>query len=313
MAIELSLKIKELMWLGKAFENNSIISPFVLFQDEDLDDEDLNKLIEKGIIDSENNLKPDFYPLLENLSRVDGFVEIKFKRGPIESKKYIMKTDENSISAAYTKDMAFFSMPSNPQGITEYIRDFMGGSKLTGCDLSLEANALEVFVFAVICDLYKKEVFKAYSEEEVFVYTGLSKDNLLEAVNNLRENSQNLAYHIFVLNNGFENIDETTLEQVINALIEQGLIKEEDNKYYPTGEGLLFAGNFLIIENIVEVVVGQVEEDKLYRSSFTLLQAGPLDIVYIEKTEQKIILQCMSALNAAGFISEIMSKKPMIV
>lgn len=313
MAIELNVKIKELTWLGKAFEDKTIISPFLLFQDSDFNEENISELIEKGIIDEENNLKAEFYPLLECLSKADKYVEIKFKRGPVEARKYILSAGENSLSAAYKDDMAYFIMPSNPQAMAEYLKDFMGGSKLSGCDVSLEADACEVFVFTAVCDLYRKDVFRAYAEEEVFVYRGASKDNLLEAMNNLRENSQKLAYHIFVLNKGFEIIDEAKLEEAINSLAEKGLIKEEDNKYYPAGEGLLFAGNFLIIENMLELVAGQLHEDKLYRSSFAMLQAGPLDLVYMEKSGDKIIMECMSALNAVNFVEDLMSKNYLIV
>ena len=96
-------------------------------------------------------------------------------------------------------------------------------------------------------------------------------------------------------------------------MMSKGLVKRDGEYYAPQGEALLFAGNFLVIENIVEVIVGQVKEGKLYRSNFLLLQSGPLDIVYLEKAGDKIIIQCMSAVNALEFLATVLGEKPNIV
>jgi len=179
--------------------------------------------------------------------------------------------------------------------------------------LSLEARAKDVFVFSVITDLYRKDVFRAYADEEIFVYQGLNKEQLLESVNNIRTNSQNLSYHLFVLNSGFEEFTMDQIEEILSSLIKKGLLKVKDNSYFPIGEGLLFAGNFLIIENIVEIIIGQLKEDNLYQSNFLMLQAGPLDIIYLEKSEDNIIMQCMSSIKATEFLSTVLGEKPNIV
>jgi hypothetical protein len=76
------------------------------------------------------------------------------------------------------------------------------------------------------------------------------------------------------------------LEEILTSLMEKGLLKIQDNSDFHAGEGLLFAGNFLVIGNIIEIVVGQIKDEKLYRSNFLILQAGPLDIVYLEKSKK---------------------------
>lgn len=312
MAMELRLKYKDLTWLGQAFENSTIISPFTLIKEKGVNEEDKNRLIGLGVIDKENNIKSDYFLMLETLSKADGFIETNFKRGPVEAKKFIMTSNDKKLSLAYTKDEAIINMPANPSGMAEYLKEFMGSSKLTGGDLSLEADAKEVYVLAVVCDLYKKAVLKAYSEEEVFVYKGFTKEELLQSVNTIRENSQSLGYQIFALNNGFEEFEMDKLENIIKSLEEKELLKVDGNIYYPKGEALLLAGNFLIIENMIEIIVGQVKEDKLFRSSFKMLQAGPLDVLYLEKSGQNIIMECMSALNAVNFISTVLSENPSI-
>lgn len=312
MAVELNLKLKDLTWLGKAFENNSIISPFTLINQADFNEEDKNRLVQSGIIDKENNIKADYFPLLDILSKADGFIETRFKRGPVQARKLIMTAEDRKLSLVYKDDEAVINMPANPVGMAEYLREFTGGSKLTGGDLSLEADGVEIFIFAAACDLYRRDVLKAYSEEEVFIYKGFTAEELLAAVNTIRDNSQSLAYHVFAVNNGFAEFSMDILAEFIESLEEKALIINKDNKYYPIGEGLLFAGNFLIIENIIELTVGQVKQGLLYRSGFTMLQAGPLDILYIEASAGKIIMQCMSADNAISLISTVLSQKPQI-
>ncbi|MBN2259215.1 MAG: hypothetical protein JW702_01580 [Clostridiales bacterium] len=310
MAIELKLKLKDLTWLGKVFEENSMISPFSLINQEGFDEVDKNRLIEMGIVDGENNINAKFYPLFETLSKVDGFVETTLKRGPIKSKKMIMTKDNQRISLAYLNDEVIINSPANTIGMANFLREYTGGSKLTSSDLSLEIGIKEAFVFGAICDLYRKDIFKAYSEEEGFIYNGFSKEMLLEAVSKTRNNTQSLAYHIYDINGGAGQLDADELGEILKSLEEKEMIREENSIYYPAGEGILFAGNFLIVENVIEVLVGQVKEDKLYRSRFTMLQAGPLDLLYLEKSEDKIIMQCLSADNASSFISSVLSEKP---
>ena len=63
----------------------------------------------------------------------------------------------------------------------------------------------------------------------------------------------------------------------------------------------------------VEVIVGQVKGEKLYRSNFLMLQAGPLDIAYLEKPEGEIIMECMSYINTIEFMATVLGEQPNIV
>ncbi|MDW5299526.1 MAG: hypothetical protein SA378_05240 [Sedimentibacter sp.] len=310
---ELTLKNRDLNWLGKAFGDNSLISPFKLSQEEEFTAGDKKRLIDIGVIGEDNNVKADYFPMLDILSGADGYIQVVFSRGPVMAKKTILTKKDEKVSLIYKADEAVINMPSNPYGMVEYLKDFMGSSKLTGSDLSLDEDAADVLTFAVIADLYKREVLKAYAAEEVFVCPGFKKQDILNSVNNIRANSQSLSYHVFVLNSGFEKFTIEKVEEILNSLISKGLIKREEEFYMLQGDALLFAGNFLVIENIIEVIVGQVKDDKLFRSNFLLIQAGPLDVVYLEKSDNKIFLECMSSLNAQTLLSTVLSEKPNII
>ena len=312
MKKELILKSRDLNWLGKAFNNNSLISPFTFSKDDSFSEEDKKRLIDLGVINDNNDIQAEYFSMLEMLSEADGYIQTTFSRGPVAAKKTVLTSGNRRVSLIYQEDEAIISMPADPQGMVEYLKDFMGSSKLTGSDLALEEDAAEIFVFATIADIYKKEVLKAYGAEEVFVYQGFTKQQLLEAVNNLRANSQNLAYHIFVINSGFEEFTPEKVEEILRSLMSKGLVKRDGEYYMPQGEALLFAGNLMVIENIIEVIVGQVKDDKLYRSNFLLLQSGPLDVVYMEKSDDKIILESISALDAETLLLTVLSEKPNI-
>lgn len=313
MPLELRLKSKELCWLGKGFESPSIISPFVLVKEETFEESDKKRLVELGVVNEANEISVDYVPLLESLSTVDGFVQTTFSRGPISATKLIYTSGEKKVSVVYDEDDVTINFPSNPEAMVEYLKDFMGGSKLTGSDLSLEIDSDSAFIFSVIVDMYRRDVFSAYANEEVFVCGGFSKDQFLEAANNIRENSQNLSYHLFVLNLGFEEFSLEALDQALELLTKEGLLKFENDRYYLIGEGVLFAGNFLIVESILDVTVGQLKDGLLYRSNFLILQAGPLDLVYLEKSEDHTIITCMSSLDTTEFIGKVLSEKPQIV
>jgi len=313
MSAALKLKSRDLHWLGKGFAQNTMISPFALTKEAEFTADDQKRLVDLGVIKENNEVSASYFPILEVLSEADGFIQTTFSRGPISAQKLIYTAGEKKVSVVYDGDDVLINQPANPGAMVEYLKDFMGGSKLTGGDLAWEGPAEAVFVFTVIADLYRKDVFRAYAAEEVFVHQGATKEKILEAANNLRTNSQNLSYHLFVLNNGFEPFTMGQIEPTLAALVEKGLLKTENDVYFPAGEGLLFAGNFLVIENIIEVIVGQVKEDQLYRSNFLMLQAGPLDIVYLEKSGDQIIMECLSAIKAAEFLAAVLGEKPNII
>ncbi|KJS21628.1 MAG: hypothetical protein VR72_09845 [Clostridiaceae bacterium BRH_c20a] len=313
MSLEVKVQLKDLSWLGQAFENKSFISPLGDAKLSEFTNEDKQKLINHGIIKEDNTIKASYYPLLEILALADGFIDTTFKRGPIKARKQIICQGDKKVSVVYQGEEATITMPSNPKAMAKFIGEYMGKSTLTGSDLDLELPANEAFCLAVITDLYRKAVFSAYAQEEVFVYTGFTKDELLKASNKLRENSQNLAFHVFVINAGIPELTMEIIEEALNALIEKGLVKKENNVYRPVGEALLFAGNFLIFENIIEVVVGQVHKNNLYRSNFILLQAGPLDVLYLEKSKDNILMECLSPLKATELIATVLDSKPDIV
>jgi|GEM_PF-2913522 len=312
MSLELKLQLKDLSWLGQVFENKSFISPLGDSKLSKFTGADKQRLIEKGIIKDDNTIEADYYPLLEILAYADGFIDTSFRRGPIKARKQIICNGDKKVSAVYQGEEAVFTMPSNPRAMVKFIGEYMGKSSLSGSDLDVELPADEAFCLAVVTDLYRKAVFSAYAREEVFVYTGFSKEDLLEAANNVRENSQSLAFHMFLINSGFPRYAMEQIEKALGSLIDKGLVQKEDDVYRPVGEALLFAGNFLVFENIIEVIVGQVYENNLYRSSFMLLQAGPLDVLYLEKSRDNILMECLSPSKAEELMAAVLDSKPNI-
>ena len=313
MTKEMKLNYRELSWLGNAFEKHSIISPFKLIQVEGFDEKDQQDLVDMGIIGSDNKVLPEYFTELEMLAIPDGYVETVFKRGPISARKMVYNKGEQKISLSYTEEGLVVTSPASAEGMTNFMREYTGGSSLTGGDLNLELPTREMYLFAVLSDLYRRDVFKAYAEEETFYYSGFTIEELLDLANTTRKNSQSLAYHVFAVTGGTGLFEAKEVITVLESLEKQGLISNNDGNYSPVGEALLFAGNFLVIENMLDVVIGQIHEDQLYRSGFTVLQAGPLDLAYLEHSEGKVSLQCLSAQAVLSIIQTVLAIKPDIV
>jgi hypothetical protein len=313
MTKEMKLNYRELSWLGNAFEKHSIISPFKLIQVEGFDEKDQQDLVDIGIIGTENKVLPEYFSELEMLAIPDGYVETVFRRGPINARKMVYSKGEKKISLSYTEEGLVVTSPASAEGMTNFMREYTGGSSLTGGDLDLELPTREMYLFAVLSDLYRRDVFKAYAEEETFYYSGFTIEELLDLANTTRKNSQSLAYHVFAVTGGTGLFEAKEVTTILESLEKQGLISNDAGNYSPIGEALLFAGNFLVIENMLDVVIGQVHEDLLYRSGFTVIQAGPLDLAYLEYSEDKVSLQCLSAQAVLKIIQTVLAIKPDIV
>ena len=313
MAKEMKLNYRELSWLGNAFEKHSIISPFELIQVEGFDEKDQENLIAMGVIDKDNKILPEYFSRLEMLAIPYSYVETVFRRGPISARKMVYNKGDKTMSLSYTEEGLVVNSPASAEGMTNFMREYTGGSSLTGGDLDLELTTREMYLFAVISDLYRRDVFKAYAEEETFYYRGFTQAELLELANTTRKNSQSLAYQVFALTGGTGIFEAEEVATILESLENQGLLSNNEGNYSPIGEALLFAGNFLVIENTLDVVVGQLHEDLLYRSGFTVLQAGPLDLVYLEHSEGKVSLQCLSAQAILSIVQNVLTDKADIV
>lgn len=313
MAKEMKLNYKELSWLGNAFEKHSIISPFKLIKVEGFDEKDKENLMSMSVIDINNKVLPEYFSQLEILAIPDGYVETVFTRGPVKARKMVYNKGDKKISLSYTEEGLVVNFPASAEGMTNFMREYTGGSSLTGGDLNLELPSREMYLFAVLSDLYRRDVFKAYAEEETFYYRGFTQEELLELANTTRNNSQSLAYHVFAVTGGTGLFEAKEVATALESLEKQGLLSNDEGKYSPIGEALLFAGNFLVIENMLDVVVGQINKDLLYRSGFTVLQAGPLDLVYLEHSEGKVSLQCLSAQAILSIVQTVLADKPDIV
>lgn len=313
MAKELTLSYRELTWLGHAFSEHSIISPMKLIQVDGFDENDKKALIDKGVAGEDNRILPEYHQVLDILAGADNYVETVFSRGAIKARRMQLGKGSEKVSVSYTKEGIGLIHPGNPEGMIHFLKEYTGGSSLTGGDLDLELPSGFMVLFGVVCDLYRRAVFAAYAEEEIFVYRGFTADELLQAANEVRGNSQSLAFHIKALVKPGIAFDSAMVAQAMTTFMEKGLLKKEEDRYYPIDEALLFAGNFLVVESSLDVVVGQVHDGRLYRSGFTVLQAGPLDMVMLEGSKESVTLQCLSAQSILSVLSSVMEEKPAIV
>ncbi|MDK2986525.1 MAG: hypothetical protein PWQ96_2169 [Clostridia bacterium] len=196
------------------------------------------------------------------------------------------------------------------------LSEFTAEDKLRLQELGIikEDNTIKAQYYPLLEALaYADGFIDTTAKEEVFVYTGFSLEDLWEGANNVRENSQSLAFHVFLHNSGFLKFTMEQVEQTLTSLINKGLVQKDNDVYRPVGEALLFAGNFLVFENIIEVVVAQVCGNNLYRSGFVLLQAGPLDVLYMEKSRDNILMECLSPLKTEELMAAVLDSKPNIV
>ncbi|OPL09004.1 MAG: hypothetical protein AVO33_08850 [delta proteobacterium ML8_F1] len=313
MTTALNLKYRDLSWLGHAFDELSIISPFKLIQVEGFTESDRQALVTKGVVGENNQVLPGYHQILDTLAGADHFIETVFSRGPVKARRMHLGKDHERVSLSYSKDGVDLIHPANPRGMINFLQEYTGGSSLTGGDLSIELSPALMVLFGVISDLYRKAVFAAYAEEEIFNYRGFTSDELLDAALNVRNNSQSLAFHIKSLVPPGIAFDRDQILQALDSLLEQSLLKKEDHRYFPIDEALLFSGNFLVIESSLDVVVGQVHEGELFRSGFTVLQAGPLDLVLLEGSKESVTLQCLSAQSILSILGSVFENQPMIV
>lgn len=308
MSIQLQLVSKDLKWLGQAFEKNSIISPFSFIKGESFTSEDKKALLEKGIIDEKDEIKKEYLLLFKALSEVEEYVKVDFYSGPVNIKKLVFYSKDQSISYASSFEDVYLEMPANTDVIAEYLSDYMGSSGITNADLTVDLNYKTSLVLSIIFDIYRKEILKSQISDEEFKQRGIQFDEILENVSNLRNNEINLAYYIHQLTKSDDQLEISDVKETIEILTDEKIVFVEDGKIYLLGESAYFGGAFLGIENVINLVIGKVENEECKKSEAYLIQAGVRDLVLLSKSQDKISFDCVSAKSSQTMIRDLLVK-----
>jgi hypothetical protein len=292
--MKLKISYEVLHTILDAFETKSKLSIYK----QELVNNDLDL---KDFMDDKNQLKSEYFHLFEVLSNPGKVVELKFQKGPFGMIQRIYSNSNGNVSVSLGDEDLYISEVHKPLVYVDELKNHLGQSNFISSPMKLELSFDEALLFFLMVDTYRKSVFKAYSDDELFTQSEMSKENLETALEELKVGSQDFTSYLMSME------EEVTLDKNIINKIEKltnlGLTSGGDTLLLE-GNGLLFAGNFLLIENLLSINV-ITEKEEVEKNKLFVLQCGPTDLILIEKHYAGYYLETLSSNQVIELVSNL--------
>jgi len=295
MTISVDLKLREVAWLAKMYNTHSVISPFSYIKGGRVDDEDRASLLNRGVITSLGAVSGQFAPLFDVVSSADSFTSIELGSGSVNIKAAILRRDTMSVAMTAHDDMLRWTMPANTEAIAAVFEDYIGATSLKNVDFALELSHVGATLFALLCDIYRKQVLASMASDEFFHQSGQTEDAICLAAQDTSSRLQSLRVQVEKLCPERQIIDRRAVKDALQELHTKGVITLVEDKWYLTGAASILAGSMLAWENLLSIKFGGIDGGDAYATEAVAVQAGVHDVLYIEQRPQGLWFTTLSS------------------
>jgi hypothetical protein len=289
--MSVALKLKDVTWIGQAFEETSILSPFEYIKEEGFTEEDKKRLVDTGIIKEDGSIEPKQVPLFNTLNLVDRYVNINVYEEMLSMKKSYLYAGPVGISMIPMKEDLLFQLPSDHSQFKIALKNILGSSKINNLSFSVSLEAKVMKVFALICDMYREEAIRKQMEDYTLKILSFDRRQFDQFAEENRSNRHRISKHV--------DIELKDVDDCLKQLEEKNLIKLEDKLYH--------------VDKVIVVEIGQLKEEKVYGSSFKIIQSGSNDLYVIEYSTDAYTIATPSALEIQTVMNELIEKGPSLI
>jgi len=303
--MSVALKLKDVTWIGQAFENTSILSPFEYIKEDGFSEKDRQRLVDVGVIKEDGSIEPKKMPLLNTLNLVDRYVNIHVYEELLSMKKSYLFSGPVSISMIPMKEELLFQLPSDHSQFRLALINMLGNSKINNLDFSVVLEAKVMKVFALICDMYREEAIRNEMESSTLKAFSFDRRQLDSFAKESHMNRHRISKQIDV---ELEDVDDG-----LKDLEEKNIIKTEGTLYHVEESVLAFAHRYLLIDKVIIVEIGQLKGECVYGSCFKIIQSGSNDIYAIEYSTDIYTITTPSALEVQTAMNELVENGPSLI
>jgi len=303
--MSVALKLKDVTWIGQAFENTSLLSPFEYIKEEGFTDEDKKRLVDTGVIKADGSIEPKQVPLFNTLNLVDRYINIHVYEEMLSMKKSYLYAGPVSISMIPMKEDLLFQLPSDHSQFSIALKNILGSSKINNLtfEVSLEAKVMKVF--ALICDMYREGAIQKQMEDVTLKTLSFDRETFDRFAGEDHTNRHRISKHI--------DVEVKDVDECLKQLEEKKLIKLEENLYHVDESVLAFAYRYLLVDKVITVEIGQLKGEKVYGSSFKIIQSGSNDVYVLESSTDAYTIATPSPLEVQAVMNELIEKGPSLI
>ncbi|AEE95507.1 hypothetical protein [Mahella australiensis] len=293
MALTYNITPAAFGWLGQAFADKNLISPFLAFEKNkgDFDEEGKAALVSQGIITDDGTVRPEAAAAFGVLANAEGFYRIQILgvESPVDKVTYYKGNATCSVDSSDGYFVVSFPAVSREAGFT--MEEFTGSSRLIDVPFheSLSYNA--ALAFLSLLDLRRAANLCAMAGETRSAV--FSADEIADRINK----DQSLMWFVNSLKKLID-VDHLSAADVSGAIPElkgKGMIAENGNGFSLTGEAEELADFFLIPEYVFDIEYGKmISPSACEHSECRVIFCGMHRLLYIDTDGDKIVIETMS-------------------
>ncbi len=301
-------------WLGEAFEDCSTVSPFSRLTADGFTEEEKNDLLEVGVVDNEDNITSAWSVALTCLARPHSFVRLRFQTDILGSERVMYFGDEelDSISLTFTQDekIRVEYLPDN-EGFLAEIAQHTGNSTLLNSNFDCRIGFHEALLLLAAVDLNRLQILRCIADEVQPSFVTFTEDALYNAAFIDGEQPVRLTKILRAIRNRPEDLPREELGECLQSLCDRELFVTAEEGYELGDAGKRLAGNFLIIDQVVQIDCGSAgDEDDLSFAQALFLQAGLHDILMIDPGGGSVALETVSAAVLGDYLQTWVTEAP---
>lgn len=263
-----------------------------------------------GIVDKIGNPTDPVRIILQVLEKTRAFAKIHLNSGDksFQYVNYFSQGEEPSVAMIPLQEGVELIYPANVSEVLQKLKEYTGESFLRSCNFRVEVSLKEGLVFCALLDLRRKAILHSFINSLELAVQAYDTAQIASAIADLPDTPQWLTPIVKILGELETKVSTMEVQEALLSLKQKGLISQNNHLFTLGDAGAQVADRLLIFDNFINLSAGREDENGLVSLiSFTCLQAGVNDLLYLEVYDDQLLLDFISASMLYGHLHHFLT------
>jgi pSer/pThr/pTyr-binding forkhead associated (FHA) protein len=255
---------------------------------------DTEPLRKAGVLDALGRLSPVFQRTLQLLVSPEAFLKVQTldEQSRYQLIHYFSTGMSHSVQVIDMDEILEISDPADPDEMVNILKDWMGSSLMSGCEIDIHLPYIEALALSVLIDLQRKAAAQAFSNSAPVTQTFSN----LHAINQHLTQADNPQQWLSsIIRKQLSSTPELT-EITLQSLVKIGLAIQQDTSYSVSSSAARLANSLIIASQAVVMSKARRfgSERVVFLNEF-ILQGGLNILLKIYLQDNQVFFKCLSS------------------
>jgi hypothetical protein len=296
-----------------AGDNPQPISPWAQIEPvTEMDNKAWKLLEEADLCDGGRHLKKEVQDTIVLLNVPSRFVRLRLMNGPTITEHIIYSCgpEQMKVSLSSSAEGLIVGSPAPLEQIMVGFLEHWGDSTLASSSLKLRLGRETSLVFAALVDLHRRDMLSTWASMSDFKDRVYTFNEIRDSLDDPTRDGQWLVNAVGTFSGWGKTLSVEEIREALSILIEKKVTETGNDGFLLANDGLSFANNFPLISQALRLEVGaQESSSEVVLSKMLCLQAGMRDHLYLEKDEDMLSVEAVSAHYIAEMVDSFLAGK----